>query len=61
MSETTSHPVKTGIETELHYKRDLPVTIHRAGCRHPAEEKSAFDAAEIQADDYFAVAPCARA
>lgn len=62
MSETTtSHPVKPGIATELHYTHsDSMVTIHKAGCKHAAESKRPFDPTTIQPDEWFRVAPCAR-
>lgn len=55
-----SHEVKA-TEVELHYtQQDSRVTVHKAGCQHAADEKRPFDLSEVQDDDYYNVAPCAR-
>lgn len=64
MGITTSHPINTDIAITVGFNPKPERTeIHRAGCAHEAklDYVHAFSADRIEADDYFDIAPCARA
>lgn len=44
---------------ELHYTT-RGATVHKTGCKHPADSKRPFDPTTAGEDDFFYVAPCAR-
>jgi hypothetical protein len=61
MDENFSHRVKSGTPLALHYvEKTSTVTVHKAGCKHAADRVRDFDG-HAEADDFFNVAPCARA
>jgi hypothetical protein len=60
-NENYSHRLRATGDLEIHYSaRREQAEIHKAGCRHAATQVKPFNR-EIGADDYYWVAPCARA